>query len=169
MENFRWASDRAPASLTEKFILSYDQVPQLSKVVTPEAVPLPIIDMGGDVSDEELAGQVARASEEFGFFKIINHGFPEEVWLRAAESARDFFLLPAEVKSCFAGEGGAIDSVKVYSYFLNDWEDGRKVNMWSEVLNHLWHPSSDFAASLPANPPNYRYVKESNLERLPEF
>lgn len=173
MENYRWASDGTPPppELTRRFRLSDEQSPRLSEVLSAKEVPLPVIDMAALAGDEAaLAVQVARASEEFGFFMVINHGVPEEVWRGAAESVRDFFqLLPQEVKSHFAGEEGPDDTVRVYSYFLNDWEDQREVSMWSEVVNHVWHPTHDFTANFPPQiPPTYRkhvgaYAKEIGL------
>ncbi|KAL8138843.1 hypothetical protein V2J09_004844 [Rumex salicifolius] len=168
MENFRWKTDGASPpreTLTERFRLSEEKAPRLSEVVSAEEVPLPVIDMEA-ADDDTLAAEVARASEEFGFFIITNHGFPEEVWSRAAESVRDIFMLPPEIKSQFVGEKGPIDAVKMYSYFLKDWVDERTVYMWSEVINHMWHPTNDFTGDFPDQiPATYRenifaYAKE---------
>ncbi|KAL8138789.1 hypothetical protein V2J09_004790 [Rumex salicifolius] len=149
--NFRWKSDGTQPpheTLTRRFRLSAEQAPRLSEVQSPDDVPLPVIDMAA-ADDDTLASDVARASEEFGFFIVTNHGIPEEVWRRAAESVRDVFMLRHEIKSQFPGDEAPIDAVRLFNYYLNDWPDDRRADMWSENLNHVWHPVNDFTGGFP--------------------
>ncbi|KAL8138849.1 hypothetical protein V2J09_004850 [Rumex salicifolius] len=150
-DDFRWASDNSRPSLTPEFILSSEQAPRLSEVIS---VPLPTIDMAGE-DEAAMAEQIAAASAEFGFFRVINHRIPEEAWVSAATAVRDFFLLPPEVKRRLAGVR-SMDKLKVYRYFLKDWEDKRDISMWSEIASQIWHPTDDFAGALPKTPPGYR-------------
>ncbi len=50
------------------------------------------------VSLERLAGEVAAACENIGFFYALNHGVPEELVERAFAASRRFFALPSEQK-----------------------------------------------------------------------
>ena len=64
---------------------------------------IPIIDYGPYFAGERgaldrLAGEVARACENVGFFYALNHGVPEETIDRAFAASRWFFALPLEEK-----------------------------------------------------------------------
>jgi isopenicillin N synthase-like dioxygenase len=67
------------------------------------AKAIPVIDYGpyfaGETGElERLAGQVAHACENVGFFYALNHGVPDALIERAFAAARRFFGLPCEVK-----------------------------------------------------------------------
>ena len=68
---------------------------------------IPFIDYQSFHSSDEralvrLAGQVAHACEEIGFFYAVNHGIPGELIERAFTAARRFFALPLEQKMALA-------------------------------------------------------------------
>eukprot|EP00934_Nitzschia_sp_Nitz4_P003407 Nitzschia sp. Nitz4//scaffold166_size90379//7618//10428//NITZ4_005045-RA/size90379-processed-gene-0.51-mRNA-1//-1//CDS//3329538160//3397//frame0 len=58
---------------------------------------IPTVDLSATDRDE-LVRQVASACSEYGFFQVINHGFPPEVIEEYREQIRQFFALPQEVK-----------------------------------------------------------------------
>jgi isopenicillin N synthase-like dioxygenase len=67
------------------------------------AAGIPVIDIGpfraGSEADKAaVASAVADACKRIGFFRIANHGIPEEVLARAFAVSRDFFDLPLEEK-----------------------------------------------------------------------
>lgn len=53
------------------------------------ATQLPIINLMDERS--EVSNLIVKACENFGFFKIINHGFPEDVIARMEEQSYQFF------------------------------------------------------------------------------
>ena len=57
---------------------------------------LPIIDLSFDRS--EVSKLIVKACEEFGFFKVINHGVPHDVITRMEEESLGFFAKPAQEK-----------------------------------------------------------------------
>lgn len=64
------------------------------------AAPLPAIP-AIDISKpdaEEAAALLVKACEEFGFFKVVNHGVPAEVARRAEDEAVGFFGRPQAEK-----------------------------------------------------------------------
>ncbi|GFZ09103.1 gibberellin 2-oxidase 6 [Actinidia rufa] len=74
-------------------------------VVTPTSIPtekmreieLPVIDLSvGNRS--ELSKLIVKASEEFGFFKVINHGVAENVITKMEEESFKFFAQPVSEK-----------------------------------------------------------------------
>ncbi|XP_078443870.1 gibberellin 2-beta-dioxygenase 2-like [Wolffia australiana] len=61
------------------------------------ALGIPVVDLGekrGLRAEEEIV----RACEEFGFFKVINHGVPEEIVGVMEAAAMGFFGLPSSEK-----------------------------------------------------------------------
>jgi isopenicillin N synthase-like dioxygenase len=62
---------------------------------------IPVIDYGPYFAGEKgaldrLAGEVARACENIGFFYALNHGVPDELVERAFAASQRFFALPAD-------------------------------------------------------------------------
>ncbi|PKA51541.1 Gibberellin 2-beta-dioxygenase 2 [Apostasia shenzhenica] len=70
--------------------------------LTPEgnerilAADLPVVDLSW--SREKVRKLVVRACEEYGFFKVISHGVPEDVVELAEKESVGFFSLPASEK-----------------------------------------------------------------------
>ncbi|KAH6808575.1 gibberellin 2-oxidase 4 [Perilla frutescens var. frutescens] len=58
-------------------------------------IDLPIIDLS---DRSEASKQMVRACEEYGFFKVINHGVPQEIISQVEEEARRFFSKPGPEK-----------------------------------------------------------------------
>ncbi|PSR85202.1 Gibberellin 2-beta-dioxygenase [Actinidia chinensis var. chinensis] len=74
-------------------------------LVTPTPIPtekmreieLPVIDLSvGNRS--EVSKLIVKASEEFGFFKVINHGVPEDVITKMEQESFKFFAKPVSEK-----------------------------------------------------------------------
>jgi isopenicillin N synthase-like dioxygenase len=70
---------------------------------TAAAKAIPVIDYGPYFAGEtgvleRLAGQVAHACENVGFFYALNHGVPDALIEGAFAAARRFFALPREEK-----------------------------------------------------------------------
>ncbi|XP_061366233.1 gibberellin 2-beta-dioxygenase 2-like [Gastrolobium bilobum] len=61
-----------------------------------KAMGIPTIDLSMETS--ELAEQVVKACEEYGFFKVVNHSVPKEVISRLEEEGTEFFAKPTMEK-----------------------------------------------------------------------
>ncbi|KAG6664147.1 gibberellin 2-beta-dioxygenase 2-like [Carya illinoinensis] len=60
------------------------------------AVHLPVVDLSADRA--EVSKLIVKACEEYGFFKVINHGVPEDIILKLEQEGREFFALPESEK-----------------------------------------------------------------------
>lgn len=61
-----------------------------------QAIGIPTIDLS--LHRSELSGIIVKACEDFGFFKVVNHGVPRDTIARLEEEADEFFAKPAREK-----------------------------------------------------------------------
>ncbi|CAL0333741.1 unnamed protein product [Lupinus luteus] len=61
-----------------------------------KATRIPTIDLSMERS--ELSKLIVQACEEYGFFKVVNHGVPKNVILRMEEEGTEFFAKPSSEK-----------------------------------------------------------------------
>ncbi|PON64894.1 Gibberellin-2 oxidase [Parasponia andersonii] len=59
-------------------------------------IELPTIDLLGERS--EVSRQIVKACEEFGFFKVVNHGVPHDIISKMEEESLSFFSKPEPQK-----------------------------------------------------------------------
>ncbi|KAE8679064.1 Gibberellin 2-beta-dioxygenase 1 [Hibiscus syriacus] len=67
---------------------SYIRNKQAAAALFPPLIPIV------DLSKPDSKHQIIKACEEFGFFKVINHGVPMELISRLESEATEFFSLP---------------------------------------------------------------------------
>ncbi|KAL6522923.1 hypothetical protein OROHE_016770 [Orobanche hederae] len=60
-------------------------------------IQLPIIDLQYS-NHSKASTQIIKACEEYGFFKVINHGVPKEIITRMEQEAHEFFSKPGSEK-----------------------------------------------------------------------
>lgn len=70
-------------------------------MVVPSSTPvrsrkIPTIDLS--LNGPNLSRRVVKACEDYGFFKVVNHGVPEEVIMEMEEEGLEFFSKPAHEK-----------------------------------------------------------------------
>ncbi|GMH29852.1 hypothetical protein Nepgr_031695 [Nepenthes gracilis] len=154
MSTFRWANGANPLSIDPQFILPEDKRPFLFEVAPMDSIP--VIDMA--MNEGILIEKIVKASEEYGFFQIINHGVSEELCRGMLDAIAAFIQLPPEEKALFTGN--ETKDGRVFSYFLKDENaPSKKISLWSEIFSHFWHPYTDnFIRVLPINPLEYREV-----------
>jgi len=100
---------------------------------------------------EDMAEELGRSFEEYGFAIVRDHGIPHETIARAEEASRAFFALPDEVKRQYKlpGMGGA----RGYTPFGIERAKDAKVH----DLKEFWHVGRDLPAGDPLEafmPPN---------------
>ncbi|KAF3511383.1 hypothetical protein F2Q69_00008388 [Brassica cretica] len=67
----------------------------LSVIPTCKPVPVPVVDL----TDPEAKTLIVKACEEFGFFKVVNHGVRPDLMTRLEQEAVGFFALPQSLKN----------------------------------------------------------------------
>lgn len=63
---------------------------------------LPVIDLslldGSPDDQRRFRDELRAATHDVGFFYLVGHGVPDDLWARMFDTARDFFALPEEQK-----------------------------------------------------------------------
>ncbi|ESQ27268.1 hypothetical protein EUTSA_v10018871mg [Eutrema salsugineum] len=108
--------------------------------------PIPVI----DISDPESKHALVKACEDFGFFKVINHGISSELVSVLEHEAVEFFSLPKSEKTHVAG----------YPFGYGNSKIGRNGDVgWVEYLlmnANLDSGSNPFLPGLLKNPETFR-------------
>lgn len=135
----------------ETYLLPPEQRP--GELVAPPCKTIPVIDLEGDRNEVIL--EIIKASQEYGFFQLINHGVAEELMKDVLVVAKEFFDLPAEEKERFYSEDPHDQGCRLRTSidFANE-----KFHFWRDSLRHLCHPLKDQIHHWPENPARYRGV-----------
>lgn len=89
---------------------------------------------------DEVAEEIGRSFEEFGFAVIRDHGIPQELIDRAERLSKEFFALPDDVKRGYKIEGGG--GARGYTPFGTEKAKDAKVH----DLKEFWHVGRDLPA-----------------------
>ncbi|KAK9167635.1 hypothetical protein Scep_002826 [Stephania cephalantha] len=145
-----------------EFIRTETEQPALTTFNGP--VPeIPVIDFGNPVH-ERLVEEIAKASREWGFFQIVNHGVPGEVIEELQRAGKVFFELDQSEKEEYARDDNN-GSLEGYGTKLQKEVQGKKA--WVDYLFHnVWPPSRINYKFWPKNPPYYRKANEEYAKHL---
>ncbi|KAK9945095.1 hypothetical protein M0R45_010626 [Rubus argutus] len=142
--------------LPENYIFPPDARP--GKLSTAPSIPncnIPVIDLGSQGHDrDQIIQKILEASQEFGFFQVINHGIPDASLNDAMAVFKEFFELPLEDKEASIHSDDPNIVCKLYTSGVNyDWEP---VHLWRDILRHPCHPLEKFMPLWPKQPIKYR-------------
>ncbi|KAI4352390.1 hypothetical protein L6164_006647 [Bauhinia variegata] len=133
---------------------SYVQPPESrpSHTVVSEK-SIPVIDLGGHNRAETLH-KVLKASEEYGFFQVINHGVPKDLIEGTLNIFKEFHAMPAKEKmrECSRDPKG---SCKLYTSREINKKDA--IQFWKDTLRHACPPSGEYMEYWPQKPARYRW------------
>ncbi|OMP09753.1 Oxoglutarate/iron-dependent dioxygenase [Corchorus olitorius] len=102
-----------------------------------------------------MVEQILKASEEFGFFQVINHGIPENLMNQGMDVFKEFFEMPTEEKAMLYSEDPKKTCRLSTSSANYDWE---KNHLWRDNLRHPCHPLEECIKDWPEKPIKYREV-----------
>ncbi|KAK3014702.1 hypothetical protein RJ639_009632 [Escallonia herrerae] len=122
--------------------------------IVPLCKDIPVVDLGKaeGVDRSETVQKILKASQQFGFFQVINHGVPESVADDAMNVFKDFFGMPAEYKATFYSNDPN-KSCRLYTSTLN--YDKEEVHYWRDNFTHHCHPLEINIQDWPENPTTY--------------
>ncbi|KAH9324680.1 hypothetical protein KI387_004858 [Taxus chinensis] len=118
---------------------------------------IPVINLAANHS--ETVSQISQASQDWGFFQIINHGIPLSMLERINGVSKEFFDLPLEEKRRQCPVRPGTNMLEGYGRFFDVSDD--TVLDWVDALVHYISPSSIKAVEhWPKNPETYRETFE---------
>ncbi|KAL8528058.1 hypothetical protein ACS0TY_005757 [Phlomoides rotata] len=120
-------------SLPEKYIFPPHKRP--GKHEFPLMNNLPVIDLSGK-NRAFTVQRIFDASQEFGFFQVINHGVPVTLMNETMNAFQEFFKLPPEYKSTFYSTDTS-EKCRIYSSTLN--YDNEDFHYWRDNFTHHCH------------------------------
>ncbi|MBA0796835.1 hypothetical protein Gohar_007569, partial [Gossypium harknessii] len=122
--------------------------------IIPRSNAIPVIDLGNASAHDRtlVVQQILKASQEFGFFQVINHGVSEDLMNDTMNVFKEFFELPAEDKADLYSEEFN-RPCKLYTSSAN--YDGDKVHLWRDSLRHPCHPLEECIKIWPQKPTRY--------------
>ncbi|KAK9993376.1 hypothetical protein SO802_023079 [Lithocarpus litseifolius] len=144
-----WCNDR---SLPESYILPPEKRP--GKLTVPLANNIPVIDLGGH-DQTDLIQQILEASQEFGFFQVINHGVPSNLMDEAMSVFKEFHALSAKDKAI---ETSKDPNKSCFIYTSSHNYATEKFHFWRDGLVHHCNPLEKCIQFWPEKPPRYREV-----------
>ncbi|KAJ7524770.1 hypothetical protein O6H91_17G020400 [Diphasiastrum complanatum] len=126
------------------FVLSPEFRPKPVEVLK-ELDGIPVIDLAPLLANDEkgtqiIVEQIAKASEEWGFFQLINHGIPIKLLDDVEVEALKFFSLPLEEKR-------KIRRTLEHPLGYFDTELTQNVRDWKEVFDFVTRGKLEFAAA----------------------
>ena len=92
---------------------------------------------------EEVADEIGRSFEEYGFAVIRDHGIPQDLIDRAEELSKAFFALPDDVKKAYQIPGGG--GARGYTPFGTEKAKDAQVH----DLKEFWHVGRELPEGHP--------------------
>ncbi|KAL2338916.1 hypothetical protein Fmac_013362 [Flemingia macrophylla] len=134
---------------------------------TTEACELPVVDFSAERS--ELTKLIVKASEEFGFFKLINHGVSHQLIAETEEEGFTFFAKPMAQKKLAApaygckniGFNGDMGEVEYLLFAAN-------THSIANVSKTIWPQPSHFRCRMSAYSEAVKEVACEILELMAE-
>ncbi|KAF7818414.1 protein DOWNY MILDEW RESISTANCE 6-like [Senna tora] len=147
-----WFHDVGP-TVPEDYIFPPETRP--GDLHVPISQSIPVIDLSeAEQGDPTLTiHKILKASQDFGFFQVINHGVPENLMKETMSVFKEFFQLPPEAKQHFYSEDLS-KPCRLYRSTPNYATE--KLHLWREALRHPCHPLEQWNHSWPQTPTTYK-------------
>ncbi|XP_076889476.1 hyoscyamine 6-dioxygenase-like [Bidens hawaiensis] len=145
----------------KEYIFSKDYRPQ--NLDTPVCDSIPVIDLAKSKPGNEhsqLVEEILKASQEFGFFHVINHGIPDKTLTDAMNVLKEFFDMRPKDKS------GIIPPKKSYIYTSSTDYAKDGVYLWRENHKIPCHPLEQCIHLWPDTPTQYQEVIATYLVEI---
>ncbi|KAK1283124.1 2'-deoxymugineic-acid 2'-dioxygenase [Acorus calamus] len=144
-------------TVPESYIYPPEKQPGKSIIPTGESIP--VIDLGGRRGDHggqqfTLVEQIMKATQEFGFFQVINHGISVELLRDTLAVASEFFEMSIEDRIQYYSD----DPKRAVRVYMSCGMHDRGILNWREAMKITGHPVEKLAHLLPEKPNKFRSV-----------
>ncbi|KAL2557144.1 Feruloyl CoA ortho-hydroxylase 1 [Forsythia ovata] len=137
-------SDIGIQTLPKQYIQPPQEQITTSTILTEESIP--VIDMSNS-NDQMVADMICNAAEKWGFFQIINHGIPIQVFDNVKNATHRFYGLPAEEKKKYSKEESSTNNVRYGTSFSPQAE---KALEWKDWLSLFYVSDEEAGAFWPS-------------------
>ncbi|KAI3449760.1 hypothetical protein Pfo_006425 [Paulownia fortunei] len=122
---------------------------------------IPIIDLGSETNSERMdtVHKIIKASQEYGFFQVTNHGVPEDVIGEAVKVLEELFSMPVEEISKEANASGWV-------YMGSTSFAAKGAHLWRDNVKHPCHPLEECLQHWPQKPTRYRDVVSAYIVEI---
>ncbi|KAK3193575.1 hypothetical protein Dsin_024885 [Dipteronia sinensis] len=141
-------------SLPETYVLPPEIRPGELSFCPDESNNIPVLDLGGN-DRNEIIQQIMKASQEFGFFQVINHGVSKELMDETRNVVKEFHAMPAKDKFL---ECSKDPNRNCKLYTSSEKYATEEVHYWRDCLMHSALSTEEYMQFWPANPTRYREV-----------
>ncbi|KAH9729414.1 Fe2OG dioxygenase domain-containing protein [Citrus sinensis] len=138
--------------LPEAYVFPPEQRP--GKLFFPQGKSIPVLDLGGQDRKETIQ-LIMKASKEFGFFQVTNHGVSKDLIADTLALAKEFHAMPAEDKISECSKDPD-RSCKLYT--SSGKYATEEKHYWRDCLIHPSHSFEKYMQFWPAKPVRYREV-----------
>ncbi|KAB1213740.1 Hyoscyamine 6-dioxygenase [Morella rubra] len=123
---------------------------------------IPVVDLEDD-DRTQIIQHIMKASREFGFFQVINHGVPGKLMDDTIRVFKEFHAMSAKEK---ASECSKDPNRSCRFYTSSEKYATEEVHVWRDALTHPCHPLEEYIEFWPAKPTRYREVVGEYVEEL---
>ena len=106
--------------------------------------------------NDNIASQISRAAENWGFLQIINHGIPDSLIARVQAASKAFFQLPIEEKESYANE--AQNPIGYGSKLGYSADSEAKLDWGDYYYNAIWPPDMKDMKKWPIQLSDFTYI-----------
>ncbi|XP_050363392.1 hyoscyamine 6-dioxygenase-like [Argentina anserina] len=145
-------------SVPETYVFPPEKRP--GKLKVPVCKSIPVIDLGSHDRRDTIQ-QICKASQDFGFFQVINHGVSNKLIHDTMRVFKEFHAMPSKDKARECSKDPSRDC-KLYTSSENYANEG--VHLWRDALTHPGHTSEKYLQYWPKKPTQYRDVVKRYLE-----
>ncbi|XP_020205014.1 protein DOWNY MILDEW RESISTANCE 6 [Cajanus cajan] len=153
-------------NLSSSVPLSYVQPPESRPGngidVVASGNKIPVVDLAHRDRAETLK-HILKASQEYGFFQVINHGVSNELMDDTLNIIKEFHAMPAEEK---LRESSRDPNGSCRLYTSREINNKDVIQFWRDTLRHFCPPSEEFMEFLPQKPSKYREVVAKYIQEM---
>ncbi|KAM1007518.1 hypothetical protein ACFX13_004150 [Malus domestica] len=133
-----------------------------NSIDVPPCKNIPVVDLGSRDRSHTIQ-QISKASQDFGFFQVFNHGVCKKLIDDIMSISKEFHKMPRKDKII---EGSKDPSGRCKFYTSSENYANEEVHYWRDALTHPAHSSENYMQFLPQKPTQYREVFKAYVDEV---